>query len=158
MLFIERTLFKELLALVFVFSAASANASTQYLFGFDYHGNFVSGYGSIHGTDNGDGTYTAIDGEAYQTIGSSTQQLTLIPNPDGSNQSISPAGAFTFDDQILLGSSPQLSGDGLLFMSPNQEINLANVATAGLALRLAARTAGLLPQGQPRQRTVAGQQ
>ena len=108
-------------ALTFGMGQAGATA----IFTFSFNGATASGSGTLTADDNGDGSFTAVSGSGTQTIGSTTDLLTLFFNTLGTAQNSSPTGRFLFDNQLLPSSDPMLLIGGLLFLtSTGNEVNI----------------------------------
>jgi PEP-CTERM motif len=101
-------------AIAMLVSLAGSTAKAEQIFDFTFYGTFTdtNGYGTLVADANGDGTYTAIGGTITDNIGDTG--YTLVANPNAPGISTAPNG-FDFDDQLLPGQDPLLTGGGLLF-------------------------------------------
>jgi hypothetical protein len=107
-------------ALMFVVKPALADQ----IFYFSFSGTTVSGSGMLNAADNGDGTFTALNGTGTQNVNGVADALTLIFNPNGTTVANSPSGILFYDNQLFPGQDPLVSDAGLLFASSTQEVNL----------------------------------
>jgi hypothetical protein len=80
------------------------------------------GYGSLNTVDIGGGMFSAIGGSLTVTGGLDIGTYAL--SPGGPGVTISPFGAFAFDDVIYPASNPLLDVWGLLFSGGGLEINI----------------------------------
>jgi hypothetical protein len=101
-----------------------SQAMADQIFDFTFSGPTASGFGTLHTTDNGDGSFTAISGSGTETVGTTTDTLTLIFNSAGTARNSSPSTVFNFDNQLFPSANPFISNGGLLFSSSTQEVNL----------------------------------
>ena len=107
----------------FTFGMGQAAANT--IFNFNFSSASASGSGTLTAEDNGDGSFTAISGEGTEIFGSTPELLTLIFNPNGTANALSPTGAYIYDNQLLPLSNPMLLIGGLLFgTAGGAEINI----------------------------------
>lgn len=79
-------------------------------------------FGSLNTADQGNGTFLATSGSLTITAGSDIGTFPLYPG--GPGVTLSPMGAFDFDDLIYSSVNPPLDMDGLLFTGPGLEINI----------------------------------
>lgn len=105
--------------------ALSASASAaSFLFTFSGDGGANGASGTLEATDNGNGSFTATSGTitAFGPVASGSGAL--IANPNGTAVTVSPAGYFSYDDQLLPGQDPLTTNGGLLFNIGGFEINI----------------------------------
>jgi hypothetical protein len=81
-------------------------------------------FGSLTGTANGDGTYTATSGTITEFGPVAAGSGVLIANPNAPANANSPSGFFFYNDLLLPGQNPLLDGAGLLFAISGAEINI----------------------------------
>jgi hypothetical protein len=101
-------------------------------FDFSYTAPFgVSGSGTLDGTFegiiNGNQAWLITSGDGVFDDGIHSSPITLVPNPDGpDNSSLSLSGLFAYDDLLFpnAGSGQYLDVDGLLFSFDGIELNL----------------------------------
>jgi hypothetical protein len=89
-------------------------------FTFDIGGNI--GFGSLMTNDVGGGQFWATSGTLTVTAGADVGSYTL--SPGGPGVTLSPLGAFNFDNLVIPASDPALDGNGLLFSFGGKEINI----------------------------------
>jgi hypothetical protein len=103
---------------------ASSASAAQFLFTYSGDMGINGAFGSLTGTANGDGTYTATSGTITEFGPVATGTGALIANPSAPASHGSPTGFFTYDDQLLPGQNPLISNGGLLFSVGGVEINI----------------------------------
>jgi hypothetical protein len=81
-----------------------------------------TGYGSVNTTDEGNAEFLATVGTMTITAGSDVGTYPLYPG--GPGVTLSPLGAFDYNDLIYLNTNPPLDVDGLLFVATGLEINV----------------------------------
>jgi hypothetical protein len=81
-----------------------------------------AGFGSLNTVDIGGGAFAAIGGSLTVTSGIDVGSYVLFSG--GPGVTISPAGAFAFDDVLYPASNPYLDVWGLLFTAGGLEINI----------------------------------
>lgn len=122
------------MALLATLGLVSGQALAQTIFDFSFSGANSSGTGVLTATDNGDGSFTATLGTGAFLVDGTPDSVTLLPNPAAPAPSVSPSGAFFYDNQLFPGTT-LLSGSGLLFLGADAvtEFNLYN-SGAGFTL------------------------
>ncbi|MGA2240357.1 MAG: hypothetical protein ABSG74_14225 [Candidatus Bathyarchaeia archaeon] len=92
----------------------------------DPSGNAANG--QLTANPNDDGSYTAISGTldiTASTTAGVVGSYSLYFNPNGTAPTVSPAGAFIYDNQLFPGKDPYLTTYGLLLWTSGvREINL----------------------------------
>lgn len=81
-----------------------------------------AGFGSLNTVDIGGGAFAAVGGSLTVTGGLDIGSYALFPG--GPGVTISPSGAFAFDDILYPASDPYLDVWGLLFTGGGLEINI----------------------------------
>lgn len=107
-----------ILTVALLLTCAGQAWATHY--SFSYQGAAISGSGELDAVDNGDGTSTVTSG--FSTI-DGIGTFTLVTNPTAPAFSLSPAGAFNYDD-LLYSSQPYLDHYGLLFANSSLQMEL----------------------------------
>ncbi len=92
------------------------------LFDFTFSLGPDTGFGSINATDEGGGVFLATSGTVTVTGGSDIGTYSLVAGGPGGT--LSPSGAFIYDNLVYPGNDPTLDGDGLLFAGGGLEINI----------------------------------
>ena len=80
------------------------------------------GYGSVNTTDEGSGQFLATLGSVTVTSGSDLGTYPLYPG--GPGETVSPMGAFDYNDLIYSETNPPLDMYGFLFTATGLEINI----------------------------------
>jgi hypothetical protein len=92
-----------------------------------FSGSGVNGSALLDAIDNGNGIFTATSGSGTVAGPANAGILTLFPNPNAPNATISPSGFFIYNDLLYPGQSPLVDVDGPLFTLPNNvEVNIFN--------------------------------
>ena len=81
-----------------------------------------AGFGALTSADLGGGELLATSGNVNVTAGSNLGTYTLYPG--GPALTISPAGAFQYDNDLFPAQDPTLDVDGLLFLGAGLEVNI----------------------------------
>jgi hypothetical protein len=81
-----------------------------------------TGFGSLNTIDMGNDQFLATAGSLTVTGGADVGAYPLYPG--GPGVTVSPLGAFDFDDVLYPSTNPPLDLDGLLFTGPGLEINI----------------------------------
>jgi hypothetical protein len=103
-------------------SVSIGTTTFEPLFDFSFDIAPQTGYGSLNTTDEGNGQFLATVGNVTITAGNDLGTYPLYPG--GPGVTVSPAGAFDYDDLLYSQSNPPLDVDGLLFTAPGLEINI----------------------------------
>ncbi len=103
-------------------------AKAGQLFDFTFTGSGVSVSGVLDATSNGDGTFTATSGSATVSEPNYTGPITLIP---GSGNT--PGNFFFYDNQLLPGQDPLITGGGLAFTTTASDPSQVNIFSNGPA-------------------------
>jgi len=103
-------------------SFSLGTATFEPLFDFSFDIAPETGYGSLNTTDNGNGEFLATAGTLTITAGNDVGTYPLYPG--GPGVTVSPAGAFDYDNLLYPQTNPPLDVDALLFTAPGLEINI----------------------------------
>jgi PEP-CTERM motif len=96
-------------------------------FTFNLGGNI--GFGSLSTTDEGGGQFLATSGTLTVTSGADFGSYAIVAG--GPSATLSPSGAFNFDNLVMPGSNPSLDVYGLLFSNGSgKEINIWGTGTS----------------------------
>lgn len=101
---------------------ASPVAGFGQIFDFTFDIAPETGYGSLNTIDQGNNQFLATSGGLTVTAGADVGTYPLYPG--GPGVTVSPLGAFNFDDVLYVSTDPPLDMDGLLFTVPGLEINI----------------------------------
>jgi hypothetical protein len=114
-------------------------------FTFNIGGN--TGFGSLLATEQSSGVYLATSGTLTVTSLTDNGTYTLVPG--GPSTTLSPLGAFDYDNVVTPGSDPSLDATGgLLFSAGGKEINIyGNGSPGNYAFWDATSNAGVITYG-----------
>lgn len=105
-------------------AVAAGSAHADLILNFTYQDSVTAGSGWLSVLDNGNGSFTALDGAFDVSTGPVAGSYTLFANPTAPSAAYSPSGAFIYDNLVYPTGGPALDNSGLLFASAGREINL----------------------------------
>lgn len=114
-----RTSISRVVYAAFLVATASTALTAATMFKFTDSGPGYSASGHLVAIDNLDGSFTAVSGTGLFNGG----LITLIPG-----SGLSPSGRFLYDNLLIPGADPELTGAGLLFNYLGQELNIFSVS------------------------------
>jgi hypothetical protein len=103
-------------------SASPLTSAFEPLFDFAFSIGPNTGYGSLNTTDIGNGEYLATGGTLTVTGGHDVGWYPLCPG--GPAQTLSPGGAFLYDNVLYSSIDPGINNNGPLFIGNGLEINI----------------------------------